>query len=122
MGRKNILQPYKMLDEITLTSTQSSESTNVSGLDSAMIMIDWSGSDAVGTMLVEARMIKPNASEASIDWQTLDFGTIGISGASGNHQIQFNRLDFSELRISFQYTSGTAGTLSAVITGKVTGA
>lgn len=111
-----------MLDAIDLTSTQTSESTHVLNLDRASVHIDWSGSDAVGEVQFEAKKQVKDKSQVDSDWQTLDFGsTISISGASGTHQIIFDSLDFTHLRVKFVYTSGTSGSLNAVLTAKQIG-
>jgi hypothetical protein len=111
-----------MLDNIDLTSTQTSESTHTANLDRASVSIEWSGSDAVGTIEFEAKKAKKDVSTPELDWTTLDFGaTIDITGASGNHEIIFDALDFTDLRVKFNSTSGTVGNLSAVLTAKQIG-
>lgn len=111
-----------MLDSVALTGNQTSDSTNVINFDRASIFVDWSGSDAVGEMQVEARKKDKDKSSIDADWRTLDFGsTISISGASGDHEILFDSLDFTEFRIKFVYTSGTAGALTATLTAKQVG-
>ena len=111
-----------MLDAVSLASNQTSSETNVTHLDRASVSIDWTGSDAVGTVEFEARKINANEAVADADWRTLDFGaTIDITGASGNHEVLFNSLDFTEFRVKFVRTSGTTGTITAVLTAKQIG-
>ena len=122
MARKNVIASHKMLDSIDLTSNQDSDPTNVTNLDRASVHVDWSGSDAVGEIQFEAKKQDKNKSTPDSDWQTIDFGSaISITGASGNHQIIFDALDFTHLRVKFVYTSGTTGSLNAVITAKQIG-
>mgnify|MGYP000687011665 CR=1 FL=1 len=122
MARKNVIVSHKMLDEVVLTGNQTSDPTNVTNLDRASISVDWSGSDAVGTIEVQSRKQKKDSPNADADWRDLDFGsTINITGASGNHEIIFDALDFTDLRIKFTYTSGTAGNITAVLTAKQVG-
>lgn len=124
MARKNVIPSHKMLDAVDLTADRTSETTKVANLDRASVFIDWTGSDAVGEIQFEARKIKeskPDA-EADADWRTLDFGsTIDITGASGSHEVIFDALDFTDLRVKFVSTSGTTGTLTAVMTAKQIG-
>lgn len=117
MGRKNIVKSFKMFDAVELSSSQTSAATNVINLDTASIHLVWSaGSSPVGDITVEAR----NGEDDS--WYELDFGsTISISGASGDHQLMLNEMPFTDIRIVYTRTSGSA-TLDAVLTMKTTGA
>jgi hypothetical protein len=115
MGRKNVLKSYKMLDAVNMASTQTSDATSVINLDSASIHVVWSAATGAATITVEAR----NGEHDS--WYTLDFGSaIATSGASGDHQISLFQLPFTDIRI--KTTAASAGSLTATITAKVTGA
>ena len=117
MGRKNVVKSFKMLDAVDISSSQTSDATNVINLDTASIHVVWSaGSSPVGTITVEAR----NGENDS--WYELDFGsTISVSGASGDHQIMLNEMPFTDIRILYTATSGSA-TLTATLTMKTMGA
>ena len=116
MGRKNVVKSYKMIEAGDLASNIESTTTNVINLDKASIHLKWSGTSPIGTITVEAQ----NGENDS--WYELDFGSsINISGASGDHQIIFNELPFTSIRIQYTATSGT-GEITATYTAKVTGA
>lgn len=122
MGRKNVILSHKMLDDISLITNASSDPTNVANLDRASVSIEWSASDAVGSITFQGRKKKLQTSEVDADWFELDFGsTIDITGGAGDHQVIFDSLDFTELRVNYNYVSGTIGTLKAVITAKQIG-
>jgi len=115
MGRKSVVKSYKMLDNISLASNASSGATSVINLDKASIHLDWAGT-AVGTVTVLARNGEQNP------WYVLDFGTpISITSGSGDHQIVFNELPFTDIMLDYVRSSGT-GTLTATLTMKVVGA
>ena len=116
MARKNFVEQFKMLDAADISTNQTSELTNVLKLDQASIILEWSGSSPVGTVTVEAR----NGSDGN--FYELDMGsTISISGNSGNHQLLFSEMPFSDIRLQYTSTSGT-GSLTATITSKTVGA
>jgi hypothetical protein len=117
MGRRNLVHSYKMLDAITLTSTQTSATTNVEQMDNATIHIRWTGTAPVGTITVQARNGKDDP------WFDLSFGTaaIDITGASGDHQILFKEMPFTDITVKYNFVSGT-GTLTATLTMRTIGA
>lgn len=111
-----------MFDAVDLSVAQTSSSTNVTYLDRASITLEWTGSDAVGVITVEARKKKEAQSVADSDYKVLDFGSsIDITGVTGDHILIFDSLDFTDIRIQYVPTSGTVGTLTAVITAKQIG-
>lgn len=122
MARKNVIDAHKMLDAVDITTNQTSEPTKTTFLDRASVSVNWTGSDAVGELVFEAKKQVPGKSTAESNWTALDFGTtINITGASGNHEIIFDALDFTDLRVRYVSTSGTTGTLTAVLTAKQIG-
>lgn len=117
MARKNIVASYDMFGAsgTSLAATVESSTVNVQNLDSAGIHVSWTGSSPVGVITVQAR----NGSDDS--WYDLDFGsTISVSGNTGNHQIVFNSLPFTDIKMTYTRTSGT-GTIHAKITAKQLG-
>jgi hypothetical protein len=100
------------LSALTITSSI----VNVINLDTASIHVYWNGTSPVGVITVEARNGESNS------WYNLDFGsTISVSGNSGNHQIVFTEMPFTDIRLVYTRSSGS-GTLNAIITMKTTGA
>lgn len=120
MSRKNVVMPYKMFDEADMSANATSDVTNVINLDKASIIISWSGSSPVGAVTVEGRSFRAGAEPVDSGWVTLDFDVIAISGNSGGHQLLFNELPFSELRLQYAFSSGS-GSLDAVLVAKQVG-
>lgn len=111
-----------MLNAVSLGATVTSGATSVKGVDKASILVEWSaGTSPVGTITVEARNGDGDGQTAPT-WYELDMGSaISVSGSSGNHQLVFNELPFTDLRIKYTRSSGTA-TMTATITMKAVGA
>lgn len=115
MARKNIVPSYKMVDAGDASSNITSEIVNVQNMDKASVHVEWTGVSPVGVITVEARNGEKNP------WYTLSFGSaINVSGNSGDHQIVFNELPFTDIRLQYVATSGT-GTLDATVTLKQVG-
>jgi hypothetical protein len=116
MGRKSVMPGFAMIDQQSLASNITSSVVSVKNLDYASIHVEWTGTSPVGTLTVEARNGETDS------WYELDMGSaISISGNSGDHQLVFNLLPFTDLRLQYAATSGS-GTLNAEISMKVTGA
>lgn len=117
MGRKHVVHSYEMFDSVDISTNQTSSITNVEQLDQATIHISWTGTSPVGEITVEAR------NGSADNWYELDFGlaAISISGASGDHQILFREMPFTDIRLKYASTSGT-GNLTARLTMKTVGA
>lgn len=99
-----------------MASNITSEVVSTKNLDKASIHVSWTGSSPVGTLTVQAR----NGENDS--YRTLDFGSaISVSGNSGEHELIFTELPFSDIKMTYTRTSGT-GTMSAYIHSKVVGA
>lgn len=105
-----------MIDSQSMGADVTSSVVNVQNLDQGSIIVEWSGTSPVGEITVEAR----NGEQSN--WYELDFNsTISISGNTGTHQVVFNSMPFTDIRLQYNRTSGT-GTLDAVITAKSVGA
>lgn len=116
MGRKSTVESFNMFKDADISTNATSEVVNTLRQDKASIHISWSGSTAVGTITVEAR----NGENDS--WYEINMGgTISVSGVSGDHQLLFNELPFTDVRLQYTSTSGT-GNINAYLTMKVTGA
>lgn len=115
MGRKNIVPSYLMLDAADMSANATSSIVNVQNMDKASIHVYWAGTSPVGTMTVEAR------NGANEPWFALDMGSpITISGNTGFHELIFNEVPFTDIRLQYDATSG-AGTLNSAITLKQVG-
>ncbi len=117
MGRKNIIPTFKIYDAVVLGSSRTSVAVNVQNLDKASIHLVWSaGSTPVGVFTVEAR------NGALDDWFTLDMGStpISLSGNTGSILIRLDEMPFTDIRVVYTRTSGTA-TLTGRITAKQVG-
>lgn len=124
VARKNHIKHYKMLSAVDISSSQTSDKTNVEPVDQATIAVNWSaGSTPIGVITIEAS----NSSDIEFNqsaetWLELDFGVaINVSGNSGNHQIIFDSLPFRYIRIKYTRSSGSA-TMSATLQAKSVGA
>lgn len=115
MGRKSVVKSFKMIDQGDISGNVTSAITNVINLDIASIAISWSGTSPIGSITVQARNGEQEA------FRDIDIGTINVSGNTGNHDLIFTELPFTDLQVTYTATSGT-GTLDAVLTSKVTGA
>lgn len=115
MARKNT-HAHKMLDSVSMGTSQTSAATNVLNMDKASLFVEWSaGSTPIGTITIEAR----NKSDGN--WYELSFGSsIDVSGNSGSHQIYFTELPFVDIRVKYNRTSGS-GTLNATLVIKQVG-
>ena len=117
MGRKSVLKSFKMFDSVDISTDQTSSKTNVLRLDQASIHLYWTGASPVGVITVEARNGEDD------QWYELNLGAdpVAVSGNSGDHQILFSEMPFTDLRLQYVSTSGT-GSIVATITAKVVGA
>lgn len=105
-----------MIDAGDMSADITSEIVNVINLDKASIHIAWTGSTPVGELKVDAR------NGENDPWYELDFNTtLSVSGNSGDSQIVFNELPFTDIRLRYVRTSGT-GSVDATISMKVVGA
>lgn len=115
MARKNIVASYAMIDAGNLSGNITSEVVNVQNMDKGSVHVSWTGSSPVGTITVQAR------NGANDAWFNLNMGSaITISGASGDHQLIFNEMPFTDIRLQYVSTSGT-GSIDAIITLKQVG-
>lgn len=126
MGRKSVVNGFPMINGIAnpnnLSASFTSNLSSVKNLDYASIHIDWTGTAPVGVITVEARNGDDLNNSARDDWYELDMGApVTISGSSGDHQLVFVYLPFTDIRLVYTRTSGT-GTINAFITSKTEGA
>lgn len=121
MGRKNVIVPYKIIDDGSMATDITSDVTGIQYMDNASIIVSWSGTAPVGELQVEVANVVKDDPDATI-WSVLEFGTtIPVSGATGQHTLNMSNLTFSALRLKYLRTSGS-GTMNAILTSKVVGA
>ena len=124
---KKILFPYPIFDAESIGTNKTSAETNVAYYDYGLIDLSWTGSSPVGVVNMEFLKISADKNVTNkIDvWETINFtGAIGgadiaISGASGTHQIQLNKMPSTKIRLKYVYGSGS-GNLTAIISAKET--
>lgn len=106
---------FKLIDNTSLVSSFTGNEIDVSESDYGSIHIEWSGTVPVGVIVVEAK------SGENDNYTDVDMGgPVSISGGSGDHQLMFNTLPFTKLRLRYERTSGT-GNLTAIIVTKSQG-
>lgn len=118
MGRKNVVKSFDIIssDVGDLSDNFTSEIVNVINMDKASVHLEWSGTGVDGEFEIQAR----NGENDS--WYVLDLNTsILVDTDSGDHQIVFNELPFTDIRLSYTSNAGT-GTLTGKISLKVVGA
>lgn len=122
MGRKSVLRSYKMFDAADISANATSAATDVTPVDKASIHVRWTGTSPVGTLVVQYRNNNPDFATPTDPWMNLAFSAaITISGNSGEHQIVFNEMPFTDIRLVYTATSGT-GVLTATLSMKSVGA
>ncbi len=116
MSRKSAIFSYKFFDSQAVSADATSNSTSTIMQDQATIAIVWSGSSLVADLIVQVR------NGANDAWRDLDFGgAISISGASGDHELHFLSMPWTDMRLFIDRASGS-GTVSATLTAKAVGA
>lgn len=109
MARKHVISK-KFIDSQSVTSDYTSEVLNVAQTDSGSIHLSWTGSSPSIVVNVQVRNGEKDT------FRSLDFGsTISISGSSGEHELIFNSMPFTEMKLFLDHSSG-----SAVVTANFT--
>lgn len=125
MGRKSVLEPYKVIDGGDLAAaTTTSLITNVEKLDAFTYIMQWDGSSVEGSSKVQVKQVAPfrGSGVFETDWIDLDFGAdIEVTGDTGGHTITVRNFGFTQSRIVYTKTTGT-GELNVTIAGLVAGA
>lgn len=123
MGRRNLIQPYKVFSagDMSGNLTQAAPYTTIDQVDKIGIELEWSGTSPVGEFFVDVAYQFQNTAEFTT-WVPLDFGSsIAISGNSGQHIIFINDPPFQKIRLRYVRTSGI-GSLTVTIFGANKGA
>ena len=119
-----------MLDgqTVNMSGAITSNITNVEQFDKASIHLSWTAGPA-GTFSVQARnggtpVANTALPKAKIDdtWYDLDFGAVlSITGTDSEILIQFTELPFTDIRVVYAATSGSAADLKILLSQKVVG-
>ena len=111
MSRKNVLPIYKIFDEVSLATDQTSPTTNIEFLDNCCIQLVWTTSNAIGTFYIEVSMDGDH-------WSAIDITSPTIAGASDHCLLDLVFLAAPKIRVRYDATSGT-GTLTGFISAKM---
>lgn len=131
MGRKQVVHQYNMLEDqtVNMSSAITSNITNVEQLDKASIHLTWTAGP-VGEFKVQARnggtpppkTALPKA-KYNDSWYDVDMGgTIAVTGSDSEILLIFNELPFTDIRVVYSPTSGSASDLKILLTSKTIGA
>ena len=116
-GRKNFLNPYRLIDSESMGASVTSDPFNVQGLDSIAVQFVFSGTPT-GTFSVQVSG-NYNTVTASGDWDDLFLNpSMTASGASGTASTNIQQLAFLWMRLKYTRTGGT-GSLDAYVSGKM---
>lgn len=131
MGRKHVVHQYNMFEgqTINMSSSLTSNMSNVEQLDTASIHVTWTAGPA-GTFVLEARnggFPAPNTAlpqaKYNDSWYAVDVGSaITITALDSELLILLNELPFTDIRLRYTPSSGAATDLKALFTAKVKGA
>ena len=119
MGRKNVIVPFKVFEDLDLSQTYTqSEPTNIQYLDNIGIQIVTDGvTDNTGQFSVEVSIDK-------VAWQALELDPAIAPLNDDDAQIflNLNQIPFVWLRLTFEPDGGTPdGTATAHLTAKMLG-
>lgn len=116
MGRKYVIKPYKLFDNVDISTDQTSAAVNVLHLDRGSIEIKWASFSIDGEIKVQGR----NQTDGTfID---LDFDdTLSVNVDNDTMRIELSSISFYELRIKYVSSSGT-GNMDAYIIFQTEGA
>lgn len=121
MSRKSVVPQYTLVDAVSATGSITSSPINVTSLDELTLHCKFSSANT-GEYTVEARnFIPPNASNAELNWYTLNFNETLAVTAETETQIVLSKMAFEQIRLKYVPSVG-AGTLTVYASGKVSGA
>ena len=123
MGRKNIVEPYRVIDNVALTDQLASAGTKVPFMDGCSYQIEWaSNTSGTGNFVVEGSNYDGRPLDTQ-KWSLLDFDPIPLSGASGDALVNINSVMFNEVRVRYiQTIASTGGKVTVVVMAKSVGA
>ena len=113
MSRKNVAQPYQIINSQSLLAPFTSVDTTITWLDNVGITLDVVTTDVIGEFFVQGTI-------DGVTWFDLDVQpTLTVAGANTKMILDLNQLPFHKVRIRFEFTSGTSGTVDAWIMSKM---
>jgi hypothetical protein len=125
MASRPILKPYQLVTNQSMTSTFTSNPTNIEQLSLLSYDISWTGtpngtfSVQVSNTYVPAASSPGNLPVNAGNWTTLTLSTLPTAtGAPGNGGIDIAATGFTWCRLVYTPSSST-GTLSVTVSGKV---
>lgn len=128
MGRKQVIHQYSMFEgqTINMSTSQTSNITNVEQLDKVAIHCKWTAGPA-GEFKLLARnggKVAPlNTVKYTDSWFELNFGSaLTITGADSEIQIVLAECPFTEVQLTYTASTGSASDLTAYLTAKTVGA
>jgi hypothetical protein len=92
-----------------------SDTIPVMPLNRVGIDIEWTTADVVGTVYIQCTIAGNNFSDLPASSKIV---SVPIAGTNGFQSFDIDCQAFSELRLFFDYTSGTAGTLQGYYLAK----
>ena len=111
-GRKNVLLPYKFIENESLAASFESQEITIQYLDNIGIVLACTGiTDNAGEFKVECSIADGIWVDIEVDPQIL------LTNADENISINLNNLPFNKLRLSFTPAGGTP---DGVVTGYIT--
>lgn len=131
MSRKHVIHQYNMLEgqTVNMSANITSNISNVEQLDKCSIHLTWTAGP-VGEFIIEARNGGTPAALTALpkakyddSWYVLPVSAAGtITAPDSELLILLNELPFTDIRIKYVATSGSASDLKMLLTAKVVGA
>lgn len=111
------LQPYLVINESSLSTSKTSEITEIFNKDNITYQLVWTGT-LNGTFAVQVSSDYDSHNPSDAHWDVLPLSpTPTASGSAGSWTIDLNELGSKHIKIIFTRVSGT-GSLKARIMGK----
>lgn len=123
MSSRPLTNPYKVINEVSMATSITSEVSVISNISMLSYSYAWSGSTPVGEIVVEVSddySINADGSERNAGtWNELPLSeTCSVSGNTGTGFIDIDQLGAHAIRTRYVRTSGT-GAITAYFKGKV---
>jgi len=112
VSRKNTIAPFHLVSSQSLLADFESQDTNILFQDNIGITFNVTTSDVNGQFYVQVY--------DGADWFDLEVSPdITVSGASAKMVCYLNQLPFQKIRVRFEFTSGTSGSVDVWLTSKM---
>lgn len=100
-----------LLDGVSLVADQTSAAENIDSVISFAVQFSWEGGTTInGTLMVEGSLDGSNF--VPVEQLAL------VNEDDGNYLVNIERAGYSYMRASWDYTSGTGGTLTVLFNSK----